>query len=286
MPPVFVPLAHLRSTKNIPITVIVNVQTALYVDRPMGMKGVGMEFSDRVGRLRDDAHAPLYVQLQQLVRTAIERKILQQDDAIPPERDLAVEYDVSRITVRKAIEGLAKEGLVVRRRGAGTFVAARVDKSFSKLSSFSEDMVARGRVPSSAWVSKSTGLVTPEESMSLGLSPGAPVYRFQRMRYADDVPMAVEYATIAGNCLPGVDAVGDSLYAALEAAGSRPVRALQRLRAMAFPAEQARRLGVETGHAGLFIERRGFLADGDTVEFTQSYYRGDAYDVVAELNAS
>ena len=246
----------------------------------------GGSFSERVGQLRGDAHAPLYVQLQQLVRTAIERRILQQDDAIPPERDLAAEYAVSRITVRKAIEGLANEGLVVRRRGAGTFVAARVDKSFSKLSSFSEDMVARGRVPSSAWVSKSAGLVTPEESMSLGLSPGTPVYRFQRMRFADDVPMAVEYSAIAGHCLPNVEAVGDSLYAALEVTGCRPVRALQRLRALAFPAEQAKRLGVEVGHAGLFIERRGFLADGDTVEFTQSYYRGDAYDVVAELNAS
>ncbi|WP_288411169.1 GntR family transcriptional regulator [uncultured Sphingomonas sp.] len=260
--------------------------SSLLTDRPSALPVAETTFSERVGQLRGDAHAPLYVQLQQLVRSAIERRILQQDDAIPPERDLAAEYAVSRITVRKAIEGLANEGLVVRRRGAGTFVAARVDKSFSKLSSFSEDMVARGRVPSSSWVSKSAGLVTPEESMSLGLSPGTPVYRFQRMRFADDVPMAVEYSAIAGHCLPNVDAVGESLYAALEVTGCRPVRALQRLRAMAFPAEQAKRLGVEVGHAGLFIERRGFLADGDTVEFTQSYYRGDAYDVVAELNAS
>jgi len=195
----------------------------------------GASFSERVGQLRVDAHAPLYVQLQQMVRAAIERRILQQDDAIPPERDLAAEYAVSRITVRKAIEGLAKEGLVVRRRGAGTFVAARVDKSFSKLSSFSEDMVARGRVPSSAWVSKSAGLVTPEESMSLGLSPGTPVYRFQRMRFADDVPMAVEYSAIAGHCLPGVDAVGDSLYAALEVTGCRPVRAFSDCAPWPFP---------------------------------------------------
>jgi GntR family transcriptional regulator len=264
----------------------VSASSASAIVRSSAPVSGGTAFSERVGQLRGDAHAPLYVQLQQLVRSAIERRILLQDDAIPPERDLAAEYAVSRITVRKAIEGLANEGLVVRRRGAGTFVAARVDKSFSKLSSFSEDMVARGRVPSSAWVAKSAGLVTPEESMSLGLSPGTPVYRFQRMRFADDVRMAVEYSAIAGHCLPSVDAVGESLYAALEVTGCRPVRALQRLRAMAFPAEQAKRLGVEVGHAGLFIERRGFLADGDTVEFTQSYYRGDAYDVVAELNAS
>ncbi len=243
-------------------------------------------FSHRVGLLDDSSRAPLYLQLQQLVRQAIEDHVLVQDDIIPAERDLAVEYGVSRITVRKAIDGLAQEGLVVRRRGAGTFVAARVEKSFSKLSSFSEDMLARGRQPSSEWVSKSVGQVTPEESLSLGLSPGTRVYRFQRLRFADEIPMALEYSTIVGHCLPGIESVGDSLYAALEATGNRPIRALQRLRAMHFPLEQSKRLGVETGHAGLFIERRGFLADGEAVEFTQSYYRGDAYDLVAELNAS
>ncbi|MBB3356641.1 GntR family transcriptional regulator [Novosphingobium sp. GV055] len=244
-----------------------------------------MSFVQRVGRLREDLRAPLYLQLQQLVRQAIETKVLTQDDMIPAERDLALEYGVSRITVRKAIDGLAQEGLVVRRRGSGTYVAARVEKSFSKLSSFSEDMLARGRKPSSEWLSRSAGLVTPEESLSLGLSPGRQVYRFQRLRFADDVPMAFETSTIAADCLAGIDAVKDSLYAALEAEGNRPVRALQRLRAMPFPGEQARRLGVETGHAGLLIERRGFLGDGRAVEYTQSYYRGDAYDVVAELNA-
>lgn len=245
-----------------------------------------VSFLERIGPLRSDLGVPLYLQLQQKVRQAIQNRVLVQDDVIPAERDLALEFGVSRITVRKAIDGLAQEGLVVRRRGAGTFVAARVEKSFSKLSSFSEDMVARGRRPSSEWLSKSVGLVTPEESLSLGLSPGTRVYRFQRMRFADDVPMAVEYSTVVARCLPGIEAVGDSLYAALEAAGFRPVRALQRLRAMHFPLEQSKRLGVETGHAGLFIERRGFSADGEAVEFTQSYYRGDAYDLVAELNAS
>jgi GntR family transcriptional regulator len=245
-----------------------------------------MSFSTRIGRLRDDNPAPLYMQLQQLIRDAIKRDLLGQDDAIPAERDLAEEYAVSRITVRKALGALVEEGLLIRRRGAGTFVAARVEKSFSKLSSFSEDMIARGRRPSSLWIARSTGTVTPEEALSLGLSPGTPVYRFQRLRSADDVPMALEYSTIAGDCLPSDEMVDISLYAALGQAGNRPVRALQRLRAMHFPAEQARLLGVDPGHAGLFIERRGYLADGRTVEFTQSYYRGDAYDLVAELNDS
>jgi GntR family transcriptional regulator len=243
-----------------------------------------MAFSDQVGRFRADNPSPLYLQLQQLIRDGINNKLLEQGDAIPPERDLATEYDVSRITVRKAIGGLVEEGLLTRRRGAGTFVAGRVEKSFSKLSSFSEDMAARGRTPSSRWISRAAGTVNPEEAMALGLSPGAPVLRFHRIRSADDVPMALEYSTIAGYCLGSVEAVGDSLYEALDAAGNRPVRALQRLRAVPFGPEQARMLEVDAGAPGLLIERHGFLRDGRAAEFTRSYYRGDAYDFVAELN--
>ena len=242
-----------------------------------------MSFAAQIGRFRDSNPAPLYLQLQQLLREAIQRDVLSEGDAIPAERDLAEEYAVSRITVRKAIGGLVEEGLLTRRRGAGTFIAARVEKNLLKLSSFSEDMIARGRVPSSEWISRAPGTVTPEEALSLGLSPGAPVYRFHRLRFADGVPMALEMSTIAGTCLPNVEAVSDSLYAALEAAGNRPVRALQRLRAAPFQGDHARLLDVDPGHAGLLIERRGFLRDGRAVEQTQSYYRGDAYDFVAEL---
>ncbi|HEX8446093.1 MAG TPA: GntR family transcriptional regulator [Sphingomonas sp.] len=242
-----------------------------------------MMFSAQIGPFRPGNRAPLYLQLQQLLRDAIQNNVLGENDAIPAERDLAAEYDVSRITVRKAIGGLVEEGLLTRRRGAGTFVAVRVEKSFSKLSSFSEDMLSRGRQPSSSWISRAVGAVTPEEALSLGLSPGAPVYRFRRIRFADEVPMALELSTIASYCLPSVEAVGDSLYDALEAAGNRPVRALQRLRAVPFGAEHARMLGVGAGHAGLLIERRAFLRDGRAAEYTQSFYRGDAYDFVAEL---
>ncbi len=243
-----------------------------------------MSFSKTIGQLSRDDPKPLYLQLQTVLRNAIETRLVAADSAIPAERDLAIDFDVSRITVRKAVDGLVSEGLLTRKRGAGTFVfGQRVEKSLSKLSSFSEDMTLRGRTPHSVWVGRSAGGVTPEEALSLGLSPGSSVYRFHRIRYADGQSMALEYSTIPGYCLPSLDVVGESLYAALNDAGYRPVRALQRLRAVAFTAEQAEALGVATGDPGLFIERRGYLADGRAAEVTRSFYRGDAYDVVAEL---
>lgn len=234
--------------------------------------------------LDPSANQPLYQQLQRALREAIAERVLGVDDALPAERQLAEELSVSRITVRKAIEGLVEEGLLVRRQGAGNFVAARVEKNFAKLTSFSEDMRARGRTPRSQWLRRSEGTVTPEEALTLRLSPGTPVYRFHRIRFADDTPMSLEYATIVAQALPSLEAVDNSLYEALEQAGNRPVRALQRLRALVLRAEQARLLEAREGDAGLLVERVGFVRDGRAIEFCQSYYRGDTYDFVAELS--
>jgi GntR family transcriptional regulator len=232
-----------------------------------------------------DDSQPLYQQLQRALRHAIEKRVLSPDDALPSERQIAADLSVSRITVRKAIEGLVEEGLLVRRQGSGNFVASRFEKNFAKLTSFSEDMRSRGRNPRSVWLKRAVGQVTPEEALTLRLSPGAPVYRFHRLRFADDTPMCLEYATIEGTALPKLESVKDSLYDALQKAGNRPVRALQRLRALLLNAEQAKLLHAQEGDAGLLVERVGFLRDGRAVEFCQSFFRGDTYDFVAELSS-
>jgi GntR family transcriptional regulator len=240
--------------------------------------------AQRIGPLSQRDNRPLYQQLERALRTAIESGQLVPEDALPAERDLATDFGVSRITVRKAIDGLVQEGLLVRRHGSGTFVRGRVEKNFSKLTSFSEDMRARGRTPRSVWLKRSNGTVTPEEAMSLRSSPGTPVFRFHRVRYADDAPMALERATVLADCLPSIEAVESSLYEALERSGHRPVRALQRLRAVLLDAEKAELLAALEHDPGLLVERIGFDRDGRAIEFSQSWYRGDTYDFVAELS--
>jgi GntR family transcriptional regulator len=234
--------------------------------------------------LAQPSSLPLYQQLQRALRDAIDKRIFAPDEALPAERQMAVELAMSRITVRKAIDGLVGEGLLVRRPGSGNFINARIEKNFAKLTSFSEDMRSRGRIPRSVWLTRAEGMVSPDEALRLRLSPGAAVFRFHRIRYADEVPMCIEYATIVADCLPSLDAVGISMYEALDAAGNRPVRALQRLSAILLDAEQARLLQAKQGDAGLCVERLGFLRDGTAVEFCRSYFRGDMYDFVAELS--
>ncbi len=247
-------------------------------------KSMATELAERFARLEPNEHLPLYRQVQNLLRDAINERDLKPDDVLPPERELATIFGVSRITVRKAIEGLVNEDVLGTRQGSGTFVRPKVEKNFAQLNSFSEEMAARGLKPDSVWLSRSEGTVSPEESMTLRASPGTRVFRFNRIRLADNNPMSIERAVVLGECLPGLEAVEHSLYTALKKTGNRPVRALQRLKAVLLTADQAEMLGAVKGDAGLLAERIGFNAKGAAIEFSQSWYRGDTYDFVAELS--
>lgn len=231
---------------------------------------------------------PLYLQLQQSIEEAVRKGSLKADTALPSERDLAKQLGVSRVTVRKAITGLVKKGVLVQRWGSGTFIATklRVEQPLSRLSSFTDDMAARGMESSAVLLSRSIGSPSPDELMALGLSPGDMVSRINRLRLANGVPMAIEYAVIPTRFLPDPSLVKQSLYAVLHEEGCMPSRALQRLHAVLLNEEQASLLHVQPQSPALYIERRSFTVTGEAVEFTSSYYRGDAYDFVAELSIS
>ncbi len=240
--------------------------------------------ADVIGKLDESSREPLYKQLQRKLRGAIDNEQLSPEKPLPAEREMAELFGVSRITIRKALEELVREGLLSRRQGSGTFIANRVEKNFSHLTSFSEDMRSRGLTPSSKWLEKAESVVTPEEVMSYGLSPGLKVYRLSRLRYANDEPMSVEYTIVPAYCIPNIDSIGDSLYESLHNEGLRPARALQRLRAVLLSADQAELLNASVNDPGLLVERRGFATDGRIIEIAQSFYRGDTYDFVAELS--
>lgn len=233
--------------------------------------------------LDSQSPTPLYRRLQRGIRKALEGGVIGAEDALPAERDFAAGLGVSRVTVRKALRQLVDEGLLVQQRGAGTFVASRVEQPLSSLTGFTEDMSTRGLTPTVAWLDRSVGTAMPEEALALNLSPGGRVSRLYRIRLANDRPMCIEQASLPNHVLPDPTLVEGSLYAQLERSGSRPVRALQRLRAQLLEIEHARLLKVEPGSPCLYIERRSFLADGRPVEFVRSHYRGDSYDFVAEL---
>jgi GntR family transcriptional regulator len=238
------------------------------------------------GAFAEAGRGPLYLQLGRRIADGIARGALVPGDALPPERELAALTGLSRVTVRKAVAALVGSGVLVQRRGSGTFVASkveRVEQSLSQLTSFSEDMARRGKSVRSVWLERGLAAASPEEMMALGLASGARVARLARLRLADGVPLAIERASLAEVDLPDPEAVGASLYVALAARGRRPVRAVQRISAANLGAGDAGLLELAPGAAGLRIERVSYLDGGRVLEFTRSLYRGDAYDFVAEL---
>lgn len=230
---------------------------------------------------------PLYFRVQERILAAIEADLLKPAEALPGERDIAEGLGISRVTVRKAIAGLVDKGILTQRQGSGTFVVGRqqrMEQRLSRLTSFTEDMRLRGLAPSTRWLDREVSLPTPEEAMRLSLSPSETVVRLRRLRLANAVPMAIETAVIPSRYLPDPNAVVASLYDVLEANGSLPVRALQRLRAAILSPAEAALLDVPPGSPALAIDRMSYLENGAPVEFTRSTYRGDTYDFVAELN--
>ncbi|MBX3577592.1 MAG: GntR family transcriptional regulator [Rhizobiaceae bacterium] len=241
---------------------------------------------DMFAALRDTSGAPLYLRLKKTIEDAVRNGVLGPGDALPSERDIASKADVSRVTVRKAVQDLVRGGVLIQRHGSGTFVAPRVERveqSLSRLTSFTEDMARRGMQVRSEWLERGVFPPSPAEMMVLGLSSRELVARIGRLRIANDTPLAIERASLSASVLPEPTAIGSSLYAALEKTGHRPVRAVQRISAANLGDADAALLDVPVGSASLNIERISYLATGKVIEFTRSVYRGDTYDFVAEL---
>ena len=242
------------------------------------MSNTSMEFKADV-----NDNSPLYMQVARKLIQDLREGRYQVDQALPSERLLSEQLDVSRVTARKAIDQLVEQGLVVRRRGSGNYVAPRIEQPLSNLSSFSEQLQQRGYKPGSQWLSRAVVVAAADEQLALGLSTNAKVARLERLRLADDVVMAYEVSVIPSTVLPDPESVGNSLYEHLALSGHLPVRALQHIRAMNAGAELARRLDIPENTAVLFITRVGYLESGQAVELTHSYCRSDHYDFVAEM---
>lgn len=233
-----------------------------------------------------ESGGPRYVQLRRRLEEGIGSGVLPPNSSLPPERELAAITDLSRVTVRKAIQELVRDGLIEQRQGSGTFIrepVARLEQSLSHLTSFTEDMAQRGLDTTTRWLERGVFAPSEEEARGLGLAANEEVARIYRLREAGGRPMALERASLPLDILPNPLEVTTSLYAVLDRSGRRPVRAVQKISAINIEAAEADLLGVVEGAAGLRIERTSYLEDGRVAELTRSLYRGDAYDFVAEL---
>lgn len=205
-------------------------------------------------------------------------------DPLPSEAELATQFGVSRMTARQAVQNLAQEGLVRRRRGAGTFVADQpMHRHAGPLMSFTEDMRRRGKKASSRLLSAQ--LSTPEAAdvEALHIDEGARVVRISRLRLADDVPLAIEHATLPADCagVLATDLETGSLHGSLRQMGRTPGRAYSWITARLAGANEAKLLDIAV-RGPLLVERRVIYdTDQAPLEHTETTYAAERYVIDA-----
>ena len=208
-------------------------------------------------------------------------------DSIPSERQLAGDLGVSRLTVRAALDELVREGYLLRRRGAGTFVAEPKVAKGMTISSFSEDMRQRGLTPGSRTLELQVVPAGARLGRILHVSPAEPVTVAKRLRLADGEPMAIELLHVRESLLPGLSATdleADSFYDLLaNRYGIEIVGGEQTVEPTVTDEEESATLGVPLHSPALLFERVTRSPTGEIVEFTVSVYRGDRYRIVSEL---
>src|SRR3954471_10790124 len=209
-------------------------------------------------------------------------------DPIPPERRLAGDLGVSRLTLRAALDELAREGLIVRRRGSGSFVSEPKIAQQIGLTSFTQDMRRRSMTPGTRLVEMEPIPAGARLGRALHVSPGEQVVRVLRLRLADGEPMAVEDLFVTAALIPGLtraDLENASFYALLrERYGITVARGIQVIEPTVTSQQEATLLGVPLHSPALMFERTTQAEDGTIVEFVRSVYRGDRYRIVTELS--
>ena len=211
------------------------------------------------------------------------------NSVIPSARELAKTYKVSAMTVRQALVALQQEGMIHSVPGLGTFVSDhRMSKKLTFVS-FSQEVMERGMKPSSAIVSAvKTTVKELDIAESLGISVGDPVYKLERVRFADKIPMALEESYISTALIPGLldQNLSDSLYDIFRNSYEKPVvRAECVVSPINLTKRQADLLDTEPKSAALSFVVIAYDARGRALERCNSVKRGDRYDFKYSIQA-
>jgi GntR family transcriptional regulator len=234
-----------------------------------------------VFKVDKDSLMPIYYQIEEGLKELIAREELKPGDVVPSERELAERYNVSRMTVRQAINNLVNDGYLVRKRGKGTFVAnSKIEQGLQGLTSFSEDMRARGMNPSSKLLEFNLIQAPATIAAKLAIDEGESIYEIKRVRLADDIPMAYEMLYISQHLVPGLtkEVVSSSIYDYIENTLNISItKGEQSLEASVARKNEAAILQIKEGAPVLLIERTSYMDNQKPLEFVQSVYRGDRY---------
>ncbi len=234
----------------------------------------------------------LYSQTAEVLRSRIAQMVWKQGERLPSESRLCEEFGVSSITMRRAVATLVAEGLLVRRQGKGTFVSSdhAIVRGPPELTSFTQDMEARGWHGSARVLGLRTERASARVATKLGLTSGAPVSIISRVRLADGLPVAFQTAYVPSLFFTGLeryDFSRESLYEVFERVyGVTPAHATEVYHAANVGAAEAAPLEVEVGSPAFRVERVASDSTGRRIELVDSVIRGDRWTLVIRLSAS
>ncbi|BAL83628.1 putative GntR family transcriptional regulator [Selenomonas ruminantium subsp. lactilytica TAM6421] len=223
-----------------------------------------------------------YQQVADILRQAIRQGKYQPGGQLPLERDLCVEFSVSRITIKRAVDELVRGGLVVKRRGAGTFVKSLDDHAMHKLSrseqfgGFSD--YYQGHPVHTEVLHFAIVHPVPEVAVQLGMSEDDFVYDIQRLRCADGGPVVIEYTQMPIDLIAGLKEgnLQDSIYRYIEETLGLHIQSAHRtVRAVMPTAAEQKLLGIDERMPLLEVAQVAFLSDGRPFEYSLSRHRGD-----------
>lgn len=237
-------------------------------------------------RLSLDSEIPLYAQLVGIIKRSLSTGVLKVGDLLPSEAALCAALHVSRNTVRQAIGELEDEGLVVRKRGRGTFVSDPAYNRRGVRYSFTTEVASLGRVPSNTLVDFQIIDPSPAICERMELHPGTPVYSFTRVRNVDGVPLILETSYYPQYTYPHLTAEllqSHSFYSLLYHEGIVPFAAEESYAAVTLDKYEAELLQVAQGSCAFYHQRRTRTEDGRVYEYTRSYIRGDRVHLDVKL---
>lgn len=230
---------------------------------------------------------PLYYQLAERIKDQIHAGELAAGDQLPPERDLAQQMGVSRMTARQALAYLVHEGLLEVRQGVGAFVTPpKLTHNAIHLVGFTEEMRGQGGAVTSMVLEQAVVISPPVVARRLGLPPQAEAVRITRLRQVNQLPLLLETSYLPAHLCPDlaqIDLTQHSLYAVLETRYHlHPHHTRESVEATVANAYEEQQLQVPSGAAMLLLEGITYSSDDLPIEYFKAIYRGDRFKFALE----
>ncbi|MEX0381245.1 GntR family transcriptional regulator [Leuconostoc sp. MS02] len=224
---------------------------------------------------------PRYIQIHNQIKARIEAGEWQSQKRLPAERELSETFNVSRMTLRQAIQTLVDEGLLERKVGSGTYIAEKkVSERALGMTSFTELMASTGRISKTQTVSYKITSPSASEIMHLQLADDDDVLVMERLRLGDNEPILLERTTLPAKLISDFSRhdLTESLYVTLEKAGIQPGRAEQTISAALANERLSELLQIKRGDAILSVRQVSFDQNERPFEYVRSYYVGERFE--------